>query len=60
MDELQSGPFMAQDLTGRRSWIKFSKWSRYGEIPHRKMICKVQMVKWLSNPRSVVKEPKFG
>jgi hypothetical protein len=59
MDELQSGPLMAQALMGRHSWIKFSKWSPYGEIPHGKTLCKVQMVKWLSNPSSMVKEPKF-
>jgi hypothetical protein len=38
MDELQSGPLMVQALAGRCSWIKFSKWSPYGEIPHRKML----------------------
>jgi hypothetical protein len=50
---------MVQALIGRRSWINFSKWSPYGEIPygeipHGKMLCKVQMVKWLSHPRCVV------
>ena len=60
MAELQSGPLMVQALTRRHSWIKFSKWSPYGEIPHAKTLYKVQMVKWLSNPSSVVKEPKFG
>jgi hypothetical protein len=60
MDEPQSCPFMEQALTGRFYWIKLSKWSPYGEIPHAKTLCKVQMVKWLSNPSSVVKEPKFG
>jgi hypothetical protein len=60
MDELQSGLFMVQALTGRCSWMKFSNWSPYGEISHGKMLCKIQMVKWLSNPDSMVKEPKFG
>jgi hypothetical protein len=58
MDELQSGPLMVQALMGRCSWLEFSKWSPYGEIPHGKTLCKVQMVKWLSNPRCVVMKPE--
>ena len=45
VDKIQSGPLMAKYLTGRRSWIKFSKWSPYGESPHRKTLCEVQMVR---------------
>jgi hypothetical protein len=50
MDKLQSGPLMVKTLMGRCSWIKFSKWSPSGEIPHKKMLCEVQMVRWLSIP----------
>jgi hypothetical protein len=60
MDEIQSGPLMAQALKGRHPSINFLKWSLYGEIPHEKTLCKVQMVKWSINPSNVVKEPKFG
>ena len=45
MEEFQSGSLMAQALTRRHSWINLSKWSPYGEIPHGKMLCKVQMIK---------------
>jgi hypothetical protein len=45
MDKLQSGPLMVKSLMGRHSWIKFSKWSPYGEIPHGKTLCEVQMVR---------------
>jgi hypothetical protein len=54
MDKIQSGPLMVKSLTGRCSWINLSKWSPYGEIPQRKTLCKVQMVKWLSHPRCVI------
>jgi hypothetical protein len=50
MDKLQSGPLMVKSLTGRCSWLKFSKWPPYGEIPHGKTLCEVQMVRWLSSP----------
>jgi hypothetical protein len=62
IDKLQSDPLMVKTLVGRRSWIKFSKWSPYGEISHGKMLCEVQMVRrlsspivWLGNP-SLIKE----
>jgi hypothetical protein len=50
MDKLQSGPLMVKTLMVRHSWIKFSKWSPYGEILHGKMLCEFQMVRWLSSP----------
>jgi hypothetical protein len=45
MDKLQSGPLMVNTLTGRHSLIKFSKWSPYGEISHKKTLCEVKMVR---------------
>jgi hypothetical protein len=59
MDKLQSGPLMVKSLMGRHSWIKFSKWSPYGEIPHRKTLCEVQMVRWLSIPAVWLGNPSF-
>jgi hypothetical protein len=63
MDKLQSGPLMVKSLTGRRSWIKFSKWSPYGEIPHGKIsqsgLCEVQMVRWLSSPTMWLGNPSL-
>jgi hypothetical protein len=50
MYKLQSGPLMVKSLTGKRSWVKFSKWSPYGESPHGKMLCEVQIVRWLVIP----------
>ena len=45
MDKLQSGHLMVKSLTRRHSWIKFSKWPPYGESPHGKILCEVQMVR---------------
>jgi hypothetical protein len=59
MDKLQSGPLMVKSLTGRCSWIKLSKWSPYGEIPHGKKLCEVQMVRWLSSPVVSLGNPSF-
>jgi hypothetical protein len=40
-------------LIGSTKWMKL-KWSPYGEIPHGKTFCEVQMVKWLGQPIFVV------
>jgi hypothetical protein len=56
MDKPRSGPLMVKSLTGRFSWINFSKWSPYGEIPHRKTLYEVQTMRY---PNSVVREPNF-
>jgi hypothetical protein len=59
MDKIQSNPLMVKSLTGRISWIEFSKSSPYGEIPHGKRLCEVQMVGWLSIPTVWLGNPSF-